>query len=399
MDSKSKEKHSIVSEAISSIGIFLSEETYNKVNAILNKDEFSDNDIFNISNYLKVSLEEEYTSTYKNLIEMTIDICYSLLNSNNHLIATHNGRMRCMLNDILNQANTPLDKKLRFKNCCILKLSFNSELNSSLNLIYSGEINTKKKYTYYVANPSEVNSNCVLFPNFNFTREQTIRILNTLHIKPSDINSEVNFFIVRHGEGFHNVSSFGEKAIGAITGEIYDALLTKDGILQGYDAGRFLENYLSKNNLYLKYLFSSDLKRTRQTINYILEAMNERRVLLNKIVVLPCSHELNFKNSSCDLKQSSFIPPENDMTCSISKQTDVCEDLCCVLHDNKGDILPVVWSYYLDFYGGYERGFKSGILKKVSNNIGQCRNTSMISIAFCIINEFNGVNEWINLRI
>lgn len=54
------------------------------------------------------------------------------------------------------------------------------------------------------------------------------------------------------------------------------------------------------NNIKFNYIFVSDLARTRQTIQKILNS-NSYHNQIKKIFVLPCSHELDFvKSGQCD---------------------------------------------------------------------------------------------------
>lgn len=61
------------------------------------------------------------------------------------IIVTHNGRLRCLLNEIYPQF-TP---NVRFKNCAILRLNI-STTKGELSMIYPGEVDCiKSSYKYY----------------------------------------------------------------------------------------------------------------------------------------------------------------------------------------------------------------------------------------------------------
>lgn len=316
------------------------------------------------------------------IVEYSIDILKSIITVNNILV-THNGRIRCLLSDIIKNTRFNIDHRMKFKNCCVLLFSITKRYNvlsSSLQLIYEGQVNDEDNYF----NSSDI--------NFIFTNRETHGILEELKIKPNDIDGIVNYFIIRHGEGFHNTVGLLGKAAGMFSGQTLDALLSEEGFNQAINAGEFINEYFNVRKIYINNLFCSDLKRTRQTLGYILLKLSKNLLDVQEMIVLPCSHELDpKKGGACDSKQTLFTAPENQITCSIGSMEDNdenCDSLCCFI-SNGASKIPINWKYYLEFYNGHRRGIKTTI-----EGICQCSNTSMLSLVLCIISGKN-IKNWI----
>jgi hypothetical protein len=324
-------------------------------------------------------------------------------NPTNCAITTHNGRLRCLLTSIgfptTKMINLPAsdnsdnsdtlgsitevqtgggDKEkeveLRFKNCAVVLMKIDSLNNTiSISLVHDGEITEKppkekkssifknpfsskdksaepkpeKKY-YYVINPQKPNE--VKFSSTTYSGEKYSSILKTLHIKPEDFGQgEINFYMIRHGEGIHNL----DEGIGKITklgSQYVDAGLTPSGITQASNAASSL------NEIKFDYVFVSDLARTRQTIQQILKS-NKYNGDIKKVYVLPCSHELDFvKGGNCDGAQKlTMFENENKMSCPVISNTcDLIDNdkLCCIIdilkdiNNNRGAHLKVDWEFY-----------------------------------------------------
>ena len=330
-----------------------------------------------------INFLQQFTNNrdFGNLVIHSIELLTSVITTNN-IIVTHNGRIRCILSDIMRSISYPINHRLKFKNCCILLLSLSKTkglLSSSLKLIYPGEVNGKNHHHY---ESSDI--------DYDFDHQQTELILRILYIRQEDICGSINFFIVRHGEGFHNTVGLLGKAAGVLSGETHDALLSEDGYNQSINAGRFLNEYILRNNIFINNLFCSDLRRTRQTLGYMLLTITNILTDVKQIIILPCAHELDPKNGgNCDSKQGLFTAPENQMICSTGLDEDgQCDSLCCFVSNDEVSI-PVNWKHYLEFYGGHRRGIMS-----IYETVCHCKNTSMFSMAMCII-ENKDINQWI----
>jgi broad specificity phosphatase PhoE len=319
----------------------------------------------------------------------------------NCALVAHNGRIKCLLTSLgipikkfINEKNK--EYEMRFKNCAIILLKITSQ-KIEISLIYDGEINKiKKDYFYYVKDTTNMEKNEIKFENFVLQNEKYSEGLRKLNLKPDDINDNtINFYMVRHGEGEHNVASLSEKLV---SNKILDASLTDIGKTQALNASAKL------NTIKFDYCFVSDLRRTRQTIEGILEN-NDYLEQITQIYVLPCSHELDFKSSgNCDGAQLfSMIEKENQMKCE--PETDSCriddEKVCCIVKIKSkaiGKIIPLNWTYYRQFYAG-------GTRKRPGNSRLHCRDTNMISLGVFVIDNskleqpnLSNMSNWITNR-
>src|SRR3989337_3641565 len=217
----------------------------------------------------------------------------------NILLVTHNARMRCFLEDIIKQKmdNYRREAKvdeIRFKNGAVLLLEIN-KTQKKLSLVFEGTVTKPRKGAYFTTKS-----------NYD---EKDIKYLHFEEINDINLDLKLNkdfdykIYIVRHGEASHNVAKINI---------FRDTDLTKDGIQQAIAVG----SYFKQKNINFDFYFSSYLKRSRQTIDYILEAMN--KIEKNKnIIVIPCAHELAYSiEGHCDQKaEGKPMPPENIMAC------------------------------------------------------------------------------------
>lgn len=266
------------------------------------------------------------------------------------IITTHQARLRCLLSKIFNK---PMK---RFKNGCVLKMVV-TKLTITFELVYSGEVSKiKPGYVYYISPNDEQVNGTTLFDIEEFT------IPNNFY-KVED-NQRFIFYLIRHGEASHNVKKGLPKMFQSISGE-KDTSLTSEGIKQAKQISEYIiekEENLTNPTLETLYLFSSDLKRTRQTMsNFISNLFNKDTIYKSHLIVLPCAHELNYKkNGNCDGSQG-ISANENIMNCDSSRQE--CQSQ---------DEYNVNWDLYEKFYDGTRT--KSGKKK-------HCRNTDMIEQA------------------
>lgn len=145
----------------------------------------------------------------------------------NSLLITHNARLRCFITKLFNNSNISNDiikkkqfKECRLQNCCVLKLllipnsSTFKKFNFELSLIYDGEIDsTENKHGYqYWSNTKKSENSQIIFNLFevlngsiNFIDLIDVNIKNIKHIDLKNINNEFTFYLVRHGQGIHNL--------------------------------------------------------------------------------------------------------------------------------------------------------------------------------------------------
>jgi bisphosphoglycerate-dependent phosphoglycerate mutase len=350
----------------------------------------------------------------------------------NSLLITHNDRLRCFITKLFNNSNIASDiikkkqfKEYRWQNCCVLKLllihnsdSTSKKFNFELSLIYDGEIFLTTKYDgYQYWGNTQIQSNnnkcigdmCnnkntmikkikssrkklnffeVLKGSINLIDLIDINIKNIEHVDLKNINNELTFYLVRHGQAEHNLYTkttvFRKK----------DTSLTSIGIKQAINAGFVINKYLGKGML--NYYFTSDLIRTRQTLSNILSGIKSSNLTFDRepntinLLVIPCSHELHFvSDGKCDSSKhiSQVFSSENKMSCTkFNKYIDKtprykdCVSFNTTTSDNMDIIVNIDWSFYTNFYGTY-RGNET---KK------QCYNTSMLeeSIKYIISKNY-----------
>jgi len=292
------------------------------------------------------------------------------------ILATHNARIRCMLDIFFKVEN-----EIRMKNCAILRFVVTRD-NVSIEMVYGGELDPKENKAgrdYYIANEREKTPNSlvgeVIFPKKMFPFGQ-LGITSDANIKELfTLFDTYVFYIVRHGQGVHNLSG--------ATHMILDTDVTPLGREQAERAGQKLCEIMKQNDEnYSSFTFASDLVRTRQTILGLYKGIMEvdpKFIFPKTIIILSCAHELKYsKNGNCD-KNASLLKigtRENDPKCSnfsllpqnkISNPNSECNQL----HFNNMDI-KVDWSHYLRHNNNKMRGMN-------------CSVTNMIQIAMNVI--------------
>jgi broad specificity phosphatase PhoE len=287
------------------------------------------------------------------------------------IIATHQARIRCLLSKMF-------DKKFeRFKNGAIIRLDIESnpirEVNISL--VYEGDLgddenNPSKKY--YVNNDSNIGEQQRYtgekFRDMTYTDDE-----NKLNIEIN--NNTYTFFLIRHGQGTHNPLKGRVKRVRQFKpGSLYkDPELTEIGKEQAKNTGKL--KLMSNSNTDLKtnlksanFFFCSDLIRTIQTIAYFLSELHEGENLNDKeIIVLPCAHELTYKNKKngkCDgtqrLNTNENLPSQMPDKINIQKNE-----------------FRINWKTYTNFYN-----HNKGRMATVRNPFRKrCSNTNFIKEA------------------
>lgn len=261
------------------------------------------------------------------------------------LIVSHNSRIRCFLTHLYTIVTKVPKKVPRLKNTAIIKLEIRpgTDADIKVSLFYEGEVNNVKPGGYFVQ--KENGADEVLLPNFPKT---------ALSISPEYMNNSYDIYIVRHGEGTHNVgkeeidqdeieptiSKDDETACNAETNtckpgdvacskpvdikEVVDKVdtnLTPTGIQQAERAGKTLQDIV------FYAVFVSDLFRTVQTFNGL-------KLKQSGLIpfVLPCSHEIRYNakhcndawpaNSRCRIIEAirAKAAPENVSICRIKEK-------------------------------------------------------------------------------
>ena len=205
-------------------------------------------------------------------------------------------------------------------------------------------------------------------------------------------NSTYSFYLVRHGQAEHNL--YSKTTVFRKT----DTSLTQNGVRGALYSGYAINDDLELNNALLKYFFTSDLIRTRQTLESILSGIQSKYMVLDtraniiNLVVLPCAHELSFvSDGNCDSKVNMGQPftSENKMSCtelnnygSSTPQFKACVSYNVQSADNINIVVKINWNMYSNFYGNSYRGSRAKTRK-------QCRQTSMIEESMNYIQSGN----------
>jgi len=352
--------------------------------------------------------------------------------STNSIIVTHNARLRCLITKLFNKSSINTDtvkrrnfKEYRWQNCCVLKLlltkSDTDNFNFNLSLIYDGEIDpteNKPDYQYWgnklgegeTIQASQNKGIMSIFRRGNTTVEPVKYRFNQFEpltgtIRLADLNdaqmvsnmnqvsnSTYSFYLVRHGQAEHNL--YSKTTVFRKT----DTSLTQNGVRGALYSGYAINDDLELNNAVLKYFFTSDLIRTRQTLESILSGIQSKYMVLDtraniiNLVVLPCAHELSFvSDGNCDSKVNMGQPftNENKMSCtelnnysSSTPQFKACVSYNVQSADNINIVVKINWYIYSNFYGNSYRGSKAKTRK-------QCRQTSMIEESMNYIQSGN----------
>jgi hypothetical protein len=229
----------------------------------------------------------------------------------------------------------------RFKNCCVLLLKYDAiSRNTIANILYEGEIDEKEKRDkskYYTKN------------DFNSENLYSTKLI---------IPENINIFIIRHAQGYHNLNhSFLKKLVKntkvllnlSEENQMKDPQLTDDGINQATKCGIFLNDYIKSNELDINNFlcFCSILYRTRQTIKYILSNCN---LNITDIYVLPCNHEL-----------STIYNEKENINYGRCKYTSEQEIYECK-HITNINKININWNYYIYFKENMNMCFDTNII-------------------------------------
>jgi len=279
------------------------------------------------------------------------------------IIATHQARIRCFLSNLLN-------KKIdRFMNGAVVRVEINSD-NILCTLVHQGELDENKpEKKYYVTDSSKTSPNytAVPFPDVNVRVQSSYNTNGNTYV----------FFLIRHGQGTHNTLKGFKKKQAAIFGN-KDTRLTPAGFNQAKNTGSAMIN--NSEFLKAKHLFSSDLTRTIETLVTVINEDSSNTIVNNsgakEIVVLPCSHELNYDSKgNCDgnMKAQAIVGNENKPSC------DSLSD--CIPEYNN---FKINWNYYAQFY---DNETSNGTRTYPGRIRKHCRDTNFLQEAIDIVNR------------
>lgn len=241
------------------------------------------------------------------------------MDKQNIIIVSHSKRLRQFISKYFINFN----RRKRFKNCAILHIFFDN-INTKIRLIYDGEIDKDE--------------------NRNDNAYYRVDIFNKLNIFSNKliIPENINIFIIRHAQGYHNANNtLIKKIVANFDNKILkDPQLTDIGIEQAKKSGKFLDKYFSDQKLDKKLciLFCSVLLRTRETLNIILDNM---KIYDKELIILPMSHEI-----------TNFTLPEHliiDRHMCKNNETHRLIYKCDTIADNNNNLRHINWKYFYEF--------------------------------------------------
>lgn len=216
------------------------------------------------------------------------------------IAVSHQTRIRTILENFTNYKDI-VKEKIRFFNGAILKIvidpRINGEYKGTVELVYPGDDASVKKGEAYFTTKNDERYRSHTFP--------------TLSYKPEGACEPMTIYLIRHGEGEHNVKETGIKGISKKMGiKPLDAPLTVNGIEQANVCGIFLANYFEQK--YEKiYFFASYLRRSQQTVACIANKIQTKvdASISHKIVILSCINEIGpgFENIRSFTKPADIV--------------------------------------------------------------------------------------------
>ena len=276
------------------------------------------------------------------------------------IITSHQGRMRCFLNRMLNKVSAK-----KFKNGAIVKVTISKE-GCTIELVYEGELigntNDSKYYNHNNKYTAEYKLSGEIYtpekykePNLILCQLKLQDTIDKLGLNNGDIGDNTYiFYLVRHGYAEHNAKKLNL---------VRDTGLKDEGKDQAKRAGIFLKGELGENPPNVRY-YTSDLHRTIQTMAYIMQKLGVPEQS-SEMTVLPCNHEIDSTKPPCiDKSKMRFLPfiRRENKTLKKSEQTGEIE---IPIGNNRGTIkYEVNWELYNEDKNGKKR-------KKNEECIGQ----------------------------
>jgi len=229
------------------------------------------------------------------------------------LIVTHSNRIEQFLKLFINE-------KIHVNNCSVIQIKlFSSGIVGTyitIDEIWNGDIQIKNEI-------------------LKRTKISDFEKFSKSFLKGYNIRKNINyvFYIIRHGQGFHNL--FTNKLKNLVNS---DPELTELGINQSRNTGQFLQSYISDK---IDFYFVSTLLRSHQTMLYLLETFlvgNIGKVVT--AIVLPKSEEI-----------SSFGNPgkENISDCFKNDEEKISIaglDRCSMLQIKDKLLLNINWDFF-----------------------------------------------------
>ena len=216
-----------------------------------------------------------------------------------------------------------------------------------------------------------------------------------LSIPMSEFPSDLIIYLVRHGQGFHNISGSSEA-------DIHDAVLTPTGKGQVLLASRAINQDIDKlpNKNYKIFLGCSHLKRTWQTVYNLYNNLSSelKEHVKKEIFIIPCLHEMvrqintsqHYQHDSPS-KRTALNPflAEEKYKGQVTHSNISADELKHVLLESKpknniydgikehsyqetdSEVINLNWSYYTDIHmtekKSYEHCAEITVIKAICN--------------------------------
>lgn len=254
----------------------------------------------------------------------------------NILIVSHGNRIACLLSSLYK-----VDIHKKFKNAAVLlfRVRYDSETSKTtikVNMFYDGELwaedysvdKTERTYSHYYTSDKTNTANTYFEP---LETDVDPRVYG---------KKDLNIYVARHAEGFHNLASKLSKVFQPL--KYVDPELTPRGETQAERSGKRLRDIQFDN------VFVSDMFRTKHTM------LSMKLGVDTKPIVLPCANEVNMyiphskRNPTCDSAWvNRFQVAENRSTCADYAER-VCKhtDQRCI-QKKRQCVQDSDWEYYL----------------------------------------------------
>jgi len=218
-------------------------------------------------------------------------------------VASHPNRLLCLFSNLFGNFPHQLQES------AILYLKVNNDnqdrnqLNLTLSQIYSGSIGKTDRSLLLYSTRRERQRGMNTYSNKQMAFEPSFASINKYEYGFNELNNPVHIFFIVSSLSGTNKSSFF--SFGSST----DPPLSQQGIQQAIEAGDFLVEYLNRlqliNQSFQYFGLASDLKRSQETLGYILKRFIKEYNLTVPLYILPCAHEISVRNGQCD-KSSMF---------------------------------------------------------------------------------------------
>lgn len=344
--------------------------------------------------------------------------CMNDVDKDVSFVFTHSHRLRCFLDKLLNVSTLNVyDTELRFKNNSVLLLRLYPNKESHEEESYQSNANNFKhkvnfKLDLLVNGTDDIDDKKGQWVISDYAKRERDRVFG-FRDGDTSLNESISkiqyIFLIRHGQATHNL--YGgltgltfKKAWKKIT-KPFKSLANRNTQLVNTDVYTRDPNVISikKSGIEVKNLlvvlnvknvvsvFVSDLIRTHQTCQQFLTGFLHgygNVNIPNVFYVLPCSHEVTYKDGNCDGDQFwSGMSGENISTCNPDVYKDkqlIPRESTCNDINIRGKLYKLNWNKYAEHYPHGIRGTLGS-----RDDSKKCRNNSLLNLLLEINLEIN----------